>query len=286
MSTLDVIIPVKNRQFISCVESLLAIGDRIHQILICDGKSTQADVVEALHFFHAHKTVKILSFPIKAFNKARLMNHGIINSEADHLLISDADIIWETSSIEALSDAISNTSKSVGHIAQVLESDLNSSPLQRKRYGYFIEKSSEGYIVSVQQTNDMSSTQRPGCGLVCAERTTFLKLGGYKENFQGWGWEDQDFLIRAALMEIPIISTGQVLHLSHADSYRNQFHHYLAPIASRDRNILTCLEALQRGAIWGDLPCEASDSNPSPNVQIRLPESLKQLAIDVPINVR
>jgi len=35
-------------------------------------------------------------------------------------------------------------------------------------------------------------------GLVIIRKQHFLKLGGYSEDFVGWGWEDRDFKMRAA----------------------------------------------------------------------------------------
>ena len=94
---------------------------------------------------------------------------------------------------------------------------------------------------------------RPGCGLLCTRKQTLLSLGGYKESFTGWGWEDQDLLIRATLFGIKICAAGNVIHLSHSDAARNQHHQHLPPTQTRDLNITSCFQSLQKGDIFGDL---------------------------------
>lgn len=276
MPTLDVIIPVKDRQLKPCVDSLLALGHAIDHLWICDGGSTQPQVIQTLDRLRPHPKITVLDCALEGFNKATLINHGLYNTQADSVLISDADIVWNLAAIQALTHPIRPT-QGICCIEQVVESDTLALAPQRPRYGYTITHTTNGYQIAIQALSSQPSSgqsQRPGCGLICADRSTYLQLGGYKDCFTGWGWEDQDLLIRAALLEIPIQFAGRVIHLSHGDCDRNRFHHQLPPAVTRDRNILTCLQALERGELWGNLPRLNPPNQSAPPIQISLPPTL------------
>ncbi|MGD1930653.1 MAG: glycosyltransferase family 2 protein [Leptolyngbyaceae cyanobacterium] len=270
MPSLDVVIPVKNRCLSGCVDSLRQLGDRLQTILICDGASTHPETVVTLSHLAAVKGIKILQQPLPGFNKATLLNYGIAQSQADMILLSDADILWNGAAVDALLATLASTPQAVCHIADVDETAPTTMALTRRRYRYTVTKSERGYQVTLQEA-PANLPQRPGCGLVCAHRQTLLKLGGYKECFYGWGWEDQDLLMRARLMDLPVLAAGQVVHQSHAEALRNQFHAGLAPTTTRDQNIITCLEALQKGQIWGSLAPQLRLPEPRPQIQVHLP---------------
>ena len=274
MPSLDVVIPVKNRCLSGCVDSLRQLGDRLQTILICDGASTHPETVVTLSHLAAVKGIKILRQPLPGFNKATLLNSGIAQSQADIILLSDADILWNGAAVDALLATLASTPQAVCHIADVDETAPTTMALTRRRYRYTVTKSERGYQVTLQEV-PANWSQRPGCGLICAHRQTLLKLGGYKECFYGWGWEDQDLLMRARLMDLPVLAAGHVVHQSHAEALRNQFHDGLAPTTTRDQNIITCLATLQKGQIWGNLA-------PQP----RLPEQRPQIQVNFPPHCR
>jgi hypothetical protein len=185
-------------------------------------------------------------------------------ARSDWLLISDADIVWNPGAVEQLQGAILRSlakpiaavsGDGIASVASVLESQPSLGPKARSRYGYEIIRESGRVRIQVQQEWSDSDTLRPGVGLIYAQRQTLLALGGYRESFRGWGWEDQDLLMRAALLGIHPVSAGEVMHLSHGDEWRNRFHQEL-PQMSRDRNIVHCLQELERGQLYGDLPSE------------------------------
>jgi glycosyltransferase involved in cell wall biosynthesis len=274
----DVIIPLKDRTLAACVESLLALGDRVHHILICDGGSTRRDVVETLANLGRHPQVLVRRYARAGFNKAWLINQGILAAPGDWLLVSDADIVWNALALEALAGCLQPVPTALCHVEQVMESDTSAMALKRQRYGYRVERQGEGNCLIIETDETRAEVRRPGCGLVCGQRQTFWQLGGYKTDFMGWGWEDQDLLIRARLLGFPLLSAGQVLHQSHNDRDRNQFCRHLDPRQTRDRNLLICLSTLQQGQLLGDLQPAPSVLNAPLNLQITLPENLRQLA--------
>ncbi|MEC4804624.1 MAG: glycosyltransferase [Jaaginema sp. PMC 1079.18] len=271
MSAVDVIIPVKNRPLMACVRSLLNLRQSIRKIIICDGGSTQPEILNTLATFASNSSIQVIHYPITAFNKAVLINQGIRQAQAETLLISDADIVWNPTAFIALIETIKSQPRSICHIENVVESDGKNQALARQRYHYFIQSSSiiNAEKMVIIQKSKTSLKNRPGCGLVCARRETFWQLGGYKEIFQGWGWEDQDLLIRAEVLDIPILQAGQVLHLSHSDESRNQFFNHSQPQITRDINIKACVTSLQNQQLLGDLNSFAQhDTLPKVKVEI------------------
>ncbi len=279
---LQVIIPVKNRPEIGeCVRSLL-VGCPVTKIIICDGGTTDSQCLIALHELAQLKQVEWLKYPQPNFNKSQLINQGILRATAEYLLISDADIIWNRPAIlqlfySVLSPntlkllSIENAAESVENLPQLFpvspnsrengiicsvktveESRPQTAALKRQRYTYNIHIREQIAAVNIVRAV-AGDRDRPGCGLICTRKQTLLCLGGYKQNFTGWGWEDQDLLIRASLLGIEIYSAGKVIHLSHSDGTRNQHHQQLPPQQTRDRNIISCLQSLTKGALFGDL---------------------------------
>jgi glycosyltransferase involved in cell wall biosynthesis len=281
---LQVIIPVKNRpEIVDCVRSLLVIGYPVTKIIICDGGTTESKCLMALQDLAKLSQVEWFKYTQSDFNKSQLINQGILQASSEYLLISDADIIWnrqgilqllfsilepidlESFSLKTRIQIVGNLSKtsswsavkkskkgSICYVKTVAESCLQTTALKRERYTYTIQKGEQIATINIVLAKS-GNRERPGCGLLCTRKQTLLSLGGYKESFTGWGWEDQDLLIRATLFGIKICAMGNVIHLSHSDTARNQHHQQLPPTQTRDRNIISCLQSLQKGDIFGDL---------------------------------
>ncbi|MEO0826301.1 MAG: glycosyltransferase [Cyanobacteria bacterium J06639_16] len=271
ISPVDVIIPLKDRRtVVSCVTQLLALKGAIDTIWLCDGGSSDAELLADLERLKGQPKVRVLPSPmisgkvpqkglcqpweaIAGFNKATLINRGIAQANAEFLLVSDADILWPATAIEALLTAVQAEPDSIAYVQTVQESNPQSDSLRRSRYRYRLYRETDRVTIAIETVPPQSDPQRPGCGLICARRHTLLQLGGYKDCFRGWGWEDQDLLMRAELLGFSIITAGAVTHLSHSDACRNQFYPGMEPTQSRDRNILTCLTQLQARQVLGSL---------------------------------
>ncbi|MEA5468129.1 glycosyltransferase family 2 protein [Spirulina sp. 06S082] len=256
----EVIIPVKNRSEIKqCVDSLINpenVRDRVYnnspkRVIICDGGSSDRPCISALQELQKRDTVEILSYPSSQFNKSRLINQGILHSHGEYLLISDADIIWNAETLTKLLDRVKLQEKAIACVQNVAESNPAAEVLKRDRYTYKIAVENNIPLVKIVREENNISENRPGCGLICTRKSTLIALGGYKEIFQGWGWEDRDLLMRAELLGFEICWTGKVIHLSHSDNVRNQSNDR-SIMTTRNLNIIASLHSLQKSAI-GDL---------------------------------
>ncbi|WP_204103715.1 MULTISPECIES: glycosyltransferase family 2 protein [Spirulina sp. CCY15215] len=261
----EVIIPVKNRREIKqCVESLINpenVSDRVYndsleRVIICDGGSSDRPCILALQELQKRDNVEVLSYPSPQFNKSRLINQGILHSHGEYLLISDADIIWNAATLTALLDRVKVQEKAIACVQNVKESNPHAEVLRRDRYTYKIEIENNIPSVKIVREENKNSENRPGCGLICTRKSTLMTLGGYKEIFQGWGWEDRDLLMRGELLGFEICWTGKVIHLSHSDKVRNQNNDCsimtTSIMTTRNLNIIASIHSLQKSAI-GDL---------------------------------
>lgn len=268
MAQLEAIIPVKDRcELKQCVESLLA-AIAITKITICDGGSSDLECLNYLHEIAKNNRICVLRLPQEGFNKSKLLNYAIACSSSELLLISDADIIWNQAAVNVLTSTVDVST--ICCVAEVEESQPSTVALTRDRYTYNISIDSDRALVEIIPWLQVERDFRPGCGLICASRNTLVSLGGYKEIFTGWGWEDQDLLMRAKLLGIEVKVAGKVMHLSHSDAIRNRYCNNLEPSQTRNNNIITCLKSLSQGILGGDLQVEIS--LPKPDIlDVRLP---------------
>lgn len=61
-----------------------------------------------------------------------------------------------------------------------------------------------------------------GCGRIALSRDNFLKIGGYREDLNGWGYDDFDLVNRAKVIGLrPIVTPVRFLnYIRHSDSMR------------------------------------------------------------------
>jgi len=286
---LQVIVPLKDRSQIStCVTSIQQAMGTAVQILICDGGSVSAACRQQLAQLANWDQVKILTQPQTRFNKAELLNLGIAAATRPLVLISDADIVWNRSALIALAQLANRPEPTIAPVQAVTETDPSAQAHRRSRYTYRVSLSPTTITAEILPILPGVAPDRPGCGLICARRETLLALGGYKVCFQGWGWEDQDLLIRAQVLGVEIAATGQVQHLSHPDRVRNQYWDTVSPEQSRNANICRAMLSLAKRQFRGDLPQTAQGfqraaqpgseilllPDPPQSIQISLPEVL------------
>jgi predicted glycosyltransferase involved in capsule biosynthesis len=259
---LEVLIPVKGRDTIAQTVKSLIKSNLIDLITIITGDppSLISEVTRN------HSKVRLIDFSKYPFHKSFYLNMGIEQSLGDIILISDADIIWNLATIEQLSDHSRQNVNQIVHVANVEESQPQNYALKRPRLTPIITQNApQDFTLKIAA--DSLSSERPGCGLICTHRQTLLHLGGYNSDLKGWGWEDQDLLIRAQLLGYQIMKLGSVLHLSHPESLRNPSGEN--PLLTRDLNIRRSCQAIARGKRQGSI--NGSEIKESYSIKIELP---------------
>jgi glycosyltransferase involved in cell wall biosynthesis len=266
---LDVIIPIKDRTTLSdCVAELIAAIDgasdiELGHLIVCDGGSSDDACQRQLRAVVQYPSVMRLDRAHPGFNKGWLLNQGIAAATAPILLISDVDILWNATTVEALAHAAAQHPEQLYCIQSVQESSPKNVAIARPRYTYCLDRANATVEVYPAPPPGL---QRPGYGLLGGSRSLFQAIGGYRHDFCGWGWEDQDLLIRAQLLGYDVSAIGQVIHQSHGDADRNSFA-ACTPQQSRDRNIRICLAGLAEGRLLGDL---APGVEPAPTMPIHV----------------
>ena len=247
----------------------------LERIVVCDGGSSDRQCITALQKLASWEKVEILSHPLPRFNKSRLINQGILHSRGEYLLISDADIIWNAATLQSLLNCVKKKKNAIACVQNVKESDPQAEVLRRARYTYEIQVKDGIASIKIIPENLRDRQQRPGCGLICTRKTPLTALGGYKEVFQGWGWEDRDLLMRAELLGFEIHGTGTIAHLSHGDNLRDRGDRD-SIISARNCNIITSIHSLSQ-SLHGDL--EECTSKASPYLKIQLVQFPKLLQL-------
>lgn len=245
----DVVIPISRREeVVSCILSLLKSKELVRRILICEG-SFSSQPYHSSEVFRDPR-VRLIRHPLEHFNKSTLINQGLRESSGPLVLVSDADILWNNDTIVSLVEHC-RKSKAFMYVRRVLETDEKSSDIVRARLRPAITRDGSRYIVRIENDSCLPS-ERPGCGLVMAKRQSWHEVGGMKECYSSWGWEDLDLLARAKILGFKIDCIGQVCHMSHGDEKRNLFPRTTVE-SSRSANIVTFLKEVRAGRIWGDI---------------------------------
>lgn len=86
-----------------------------------------------------------------------------------------------------------------------------------------------------------------GIGQMLVKRADFLRIGGYNSALEGWGFEDDDVVLRLQFaLGLRSLMVGEAIHLSHGNELRSSS---LRDDLSRNRR--KCFENYARGVFLG-----------------------------------
>lgn len=165
------------------------------------------------------------------FNKSLALNIGLSRSRSDTILTLDADVVLLDDFLEAAKDLPDG--KSFVTIEWVHESEpapLNShQPGMVGNFATAMLSSSavefhfrDGTTVQHQLSRrDMFGNRRAAPGLLLVNKRDLLAIQGHNSQLEGWGWEDDDVLVRLQYVQrLQRIQKGAALHLTHGDDRR------------------------------------------------------------------
>ncbi len=136
--------------------------------------------------------VTVLNTAGDVFSAARSRNHGARQSSADVVVFNDADSIC-----------------SFRAIAQAVEWALDEPGLVFA-YDLYCRTNSEGKTVQ-----EIFNSGSMGC--VAIQRSEFIRVGGFDESFEGWGYEDLEFANRCATLHPLRRVSAPLFHLWHGE---------------------------------------------------------------------
>jgi len=203
------------------------------EVLIADDGSTQ-ETKDLIDDFARKSTFKVHHVwqEDKGFRKAIILNKAIAQSTCDYIIQIDGDCIMHPKFVE---DHKENAAKNVylyGTRATITKEALPGIFTQRKtKFNFFskhIKKRTRTIYNKILSKNykphaEFSSNFR-GCN-VSFWRNDFIAINGYNENFEGWGREDSDLVIRLGnkgVLAKRLRYVGIVYHIYHPENSRDQ----------------------------------------------------------------
>jgi hypothetical protein len=176
-------------------------------------------------------TVAQIDLAAPRFNKSLALNMGIHYAGTDALLLLDGDIMLTGSLLPHIElcerrdcfVVFSGVRELVPEPLPIqLSSDSYLRTVSEERFMHF--EWSDGTETKILAAwFDRGAGLRLGPGLVMVRKSHLLRIGGYRSDFCGWGWEDMDVhlrLQRGAKLE-PIYVYDEVVHVTHGDDHRD-----------------------------------------------------------------
>lgn len=158
-------------------------------------------------------------------NKCMGYNLGLKASITDIVCFLDIDCLISSSNIEkSIETALSTGGICIGYNGTCIyfNYDVKSQLATNLDSIYqFLESFIDKTNLYTSFTNTyyhVANTRAVG-GALFGKRQTFIDIGGFNPNFKGWGYEDNEIIIRAKKLNIPLfyINTNNpyLLHLPH-----------------------------------------------------------------------
>lgn len=225
----------------ACLESLLDQADQNFEILIADDGSSN-DTTQRISVYQRQTPIRIrhIYHDDHGFRAATIRNKAVAASRGNYLVFMDGDCIALPSFI-ARHRILAQEGFFVPGNRCLLSSDFTRNvltehaPLHQRSLWFFLAQRLRGHInrwlplvhIPLQRWRYWQPKRWQNamtCNLA-AWKTDFLNANGFDEQFQGWGYEDSDLVIR-------LIHSGikrkegrfgvPVLHLWHPQNDRSR----------------------------------------------------------------
>jgi glycosyltransferase involved in cell wall biosynthesis len=253
MDDYDIIIPVYQRTGIeSQIYRIKKLNRPPSNIIVVDGGSNLPETIKELINITKKSLAKILIHPEKP-NRSKLINAGAKSIKSPYILISDCDIEWTDEAIGKMLEQAKTGA--VCHTELVIDSEKNEEADILYRIGYKIHRRNKNKSVFDFEIHPVLANKkmREGPGLVLISSDSFFRTGGLLEDLFGWGWEDQDFLIRCTLANLKIKKAGKVWHCTnYKEEYRNWGLNLPTKI-SRLNNLIKSATRMSKGNFRGSV---------------------------------
>jgi hypothetical protein len=144
------------------------------------------------------------------FESARANNIGASLASADVFLFQDADILMESDDYHLVMEKIDEGYECV----RAADRCLNLADSDVSRFGKPDEVDD-----AIRNSQGSSTRDAPGA-FTAITREAFLRIGGYCELFQVYGWEDCYFRLKAARLTRMTWLDRRLIHLPHEENYQ------------------------------------------------------------------
>ncbi|PSV24287.1 glycosyl transferase [Photobacterium kishitanii] len=234
-------------------------------LCVADDGST-AELANLLtEFNHAAFSIRHIWHEDKGFRRAAILNKAIASSNADYIIFTDSDCIPAINFIADHRNFASLNHYTVGirvYLKEKLSQNIRNRTLpitQLKNTCYLLLQSIHGNVSKPEQAIYFPDWSLPivkklkpnltrfGSNLAMS-RESLLKVNGFDEDFEGWGYEDTDLLCR--IEKIGLTPHGYLgrcrqYHLNHktyppSQNGRNLF------LKKKEKNIVACINGINK----------------------------------------
>lgn len=204
------------------------------EVLIADDGS-RSETKELIEKFESESSI-----PIKhiwhedlGFRKSKILNKSIANTNCEYIIQIDGDCIMHPKFIEDHLSFVSENKYLYGTRAGIKKESLSyifkNNIYMFNFFSKDISKRSRAihclFLAKNNKPHINYSTQFRGCN-VSFWRKDFIEVNGYNEDFEGWGREDSDLVIRMnnkGVLAQRLRYVGIVYHIYHKDNSRDNF---------------------------------------------------------------
>ncbi|PYR75704.1 MAG: glycosyl transferase family 2 [Acidobacteria bacterium] len=200
----------------------------------------------------APRCLRVIDVCSECFNKCLALNVGAFLSRASRLLFLDADIVISATVLAGMVERADQ--HSFVTMQWVIESDATERRTDLVECTQTMEYVwTDGQRLSFELFRSRGADlARGGPGLICVLREHFLAVHGMNSRLAGWGWEDQDLIIRLlAMTGLRRVLFGEAQHLAHDDSRRTL--NGTTRHEADQRNMSICYANYERRSFLGTL---------------------------------
>lgn len=203
------------------------------EVLIADDGSTD-ETKQLIESFSAKSPIKVVHVwhEDKGFRKAVILNKAVAKSSSDYIIQIDGDCIMHPEFIADHKRNVQPNTYLYGTRATITKEALpRIFDEKQTKYHYFskdLKKRSRtlhsSLLSALYRPHKEFSSNFRGCN-VSFWRQDFIDINGYNENFEGWGREDSDLVIRLGnngVLARRLRYVAIVYHIYHPENPRDQ----------------------------------------------------------------
>ena len=214
---------------LKCVlETVLCQSRMPDEVIIADDGSTP-ETQQCIAAFQQKLPIQHVWQPDQGFRKSMILNKAVAAAQGEYLIFLDGDCIPQKDFIQNHVALASDGYFVSGHRAMLTPAQTQNylqtqSVTLSAKQQFKLTPKSLGYLrkLTVSQWHNVK-----GCNLALF-KADYLAVNGYDECFEGWGYEDSDFIIRLGKIGVKRLSgkyAVTVMHLEHQHGETDLGHH-------------------------------------------------------------